>query len=42
MRKIFFSGRVDRYQSELPREVIELPSLELFKRQMDVALGDLA
>ncbi|KFV43386.1 hypothetical protein N341_08494, partial [Tyto alba] len=41
IRKNFFTERVIKHWNRLPREVVELPYLEGFKRHIDVALKDL-
>ena len=41
MRKNFFTVRVMEYWNRLPREVVESPSLEIFKACLDAYLGNL-
>ncbi|KFW63119.1 hypothetical protein AS28_04943, partial [Pygoscelis adeliae] len=41
IRKKFFTVRVVRHWHRLPREVVDAPSLEVFKARLDVALSNL-
>ncbi|KFV79687.1 hypothetical protein N308_14448, partial [Struthio camelus australis] len=41
LRKNFFTVRVTEHWKRFPGEVVESPSLEIFKTRLDVILGNM-
>ncbi|KGL76769.1 hypothetical protein N309_11611, partial [Tinamus guttatus] len=39
IRKNFYTERVVKHENTLPKEVVESPSLAVFKKRVDEALG---